>query len=222
MIVHLVTDRRRLGGPADFEDARRCLRLQAQYAIDAGIDCIQVRERDLEARALADLTTELVQLTRRTDTRVVVNDRVDVALACGADGVHLRADSIPARAVRRIAPSGFLIGCSVHSVKEAVDSAGADYLIAGTVWPTLSKPESHLRLGLEGFRSIVTAVSLPVLAIGGVTAEHVAAVALAGGAGIAAIGLFTGRTPGTHCRAVPLTQTIGAIRQRFDTSGSRS
>jgi thiamine-phosphate pyrophosphorylase len=153
---------------------------------------------------------------------VIVNDRVDVALACGADGVHLRGDSIPAVAARRLAPPGFLIGCSVHSVKAAIDAAGADYLIAGTVWPTSSKPEHHPLLGLEAFASIVTAVSVPVLAIGGVTAGRVTDVALAGGAGVAAIGLFTGEAMGDDCRAVPLTQTISTIRQRFDTSRTRS
>jgi thiamine monophosphate synthase len=105
---------------------------------------------------------------------------------------------------------------------EAIDAAGADYLIAGTVWPTSSKPDHHPLLGLEGFASIAAAASVPVLAIGGVTADRVRDVALAGGAGIAAIGLFTDEAMGDDCRAAPLTQTISTIRQRFDTSRPRS
>ena len=221
MIVHLVTDRRRLSGAVPLDHARRCLLRQAQYAIDAGIDCIQIRERDLEARELADLATAVVALTRRTLTRVIVNDRIDVALACGADGVHLRGDSIPAIAARRLVPPGFLIGCSVHNVTQAIAASGADYLIAGTVWPTISKPDHHPLLGLEGFAAIVTAVSVPVLAIGGVTAERVTAVARAGGAGVAAIGLFSDEPMGDDCRAVPLTEMLSTIRQRFDSSRTR-
>ena len=190
VILHLVTDRRRLAPLMPFEDARRCLLRQVQYAVDAGIDCIIVRERDLEARDLADLTAAVVGLTRGTQTRVVVNDRVDVALAAGADGVHLRGDSMPPEAVRRMTPSGFLLGRSVHGAKEAAAVTGVDYLIAGTVWSSASKAEGHPLLGLDGFSAIVKAVRVPVLAIGGVAIDRVGDIASAGGAGIAAIGLF--------------------------------
>jgi thiamine-phosphate pyrophosphorylase len=195
MIVHLVTDRRRLTVPHSPGQSRRCLLLQAQHAIDAGVDCIQIRERDLEAAALMDLATAVVGLTRGTPTRVVINDRLDVALASGVDGVHLRGDSIPAVEVRRLAPSGFLIGRSVHTLTEAIEAAGADYLIAGTVWATPSKPDGRPLLGREGLAAIVAAVDVPVLAIGGVTTDHVADVAAAG---------------------------ISTVRRRFDTSRSRS
>ncbi len=123
MILYLVTDRRRLAGHVPFEDARRCLLRQAEYAVDARIDGIIVRERDLEARVVADLTLAIVALTRGTETRVLVSDRVDVALASGADGVHLRGDSMAPELVRRMTPPGFLIGRSVHSAEEtaAVD-----------------------------------------------------------------------------------------------------
>ena len=221
MIVHLVTDRRRLAGSARLEDARRCLLQQVAFAVDARVDCIIVRERDLDARGLADLTTDVVRLTRGTATRVVVNDRVDIALAARADGVHLRGDSIAPETVRRITPARFLIGRSVHGAEEAASVTGADYLIAGTVWPTVSKPEDHHWLGLNGLTAVVEAVDVPVLAIGGVALDRIHDVSLAGAAGIAAIGLFMGDA-NHQCRAVRLDAIVKELRAEFDTSGSRS
>jgi thiamine-phosphate pyrophosphorylase len=212
MILHLVTNRSRLSGHVSFLEARRCLLLQLQHAVDARLDCVQIRERDLEARDLADLTTDAVRLTRGTSTRVVVNDRLDVALACGADGVHLRADSVAVRTARTMTPRGFLIGRSVHSEEEAAAAADADYLIAGTVWPSNSKPQGHPVLGVKGFAAIARAVTVPVLAIGGVTVDRVREVTAAGGAGIAAIGLFIDGLGTAGCRAVPLTEIAEAAR----------
>jgi thiamine-phosphate pyrophosphorylase len=222
MILHLVTDRSRLVGPVPLHEARRCLLLQAQYAIDARVECIQIRERDVEARELVALISDVMRLTRGTHTRVVVNDRLDVALACRADGVHLRTDSVPVRAARTITPRGFLIGRSVHSQEDAASAKDADYLIAGMVWPSASKPKGHPVLGLEGFRSIADAVAIPVLAIGGVTVERVREVAAAGGAGVAAIGLFLDDRGETGCRAGPLSEMADTVRFRFDTSRSPS
>jgi thiamine-phosphate pyrophosphorylase len=164
---------------------------QCSEAAQAGVDLIQVRERDLDGRPLATLVTELVRLTRGTATRVVVNDRLDVALACGADGVHLRGDSMPPEAARSIAPPSFLIGRSVHSEQDAkTAAAGADYLVAGTVFPTPSKAGLTEWLGVEGLARICRSVSVPVLAIGGMRVDRLAGIAAAGASGIAAIGLF--------------------------------
>lgn len=221
MILHLVTDRRRLAGPVPLEEARRCVLQQVRHAVDAGIDGIIVRERDLEARDLADLTIAIVQLTRGTKTRVVVNDRLDVALTSGADGVHLRSDSIAPAVIRRMTPGGFLVGRSVHGVEEAAAVTGVDYLIAGTIWTSASKQEGRHLLGLDGFSAIVKAARVPVLAIGGVTIDRVGEVAAAGGAGIAAIGLFMDDAD-HQCRAVQLDAVTSAARSRFDSSGSRS
>jgi thiamine-phosphate pyrophosphorylase len=226
MILCLVTDRQRLTSPATtLADARHCLAAQARHAVDAGIDLIQIRERDLDARNLAALTRDLVALTRGSATRLVVNDRLDVALACGADGVHLRADSIPVAAARRLAPAGFLIGRSLHSVGEAAEAAGADYVIAGTVFPTVSKPEVRGHLGVGGLRAIVQAVAAPVLAIGGVGEEECDRVAAAGAAGVAAIGLFlaagaeSSRDHEPACRATALASVVKRARERFDRVG---
>jgi thiamine-phosphate pyrophosphorylase len=225
-----VTDRRQLAGAAaDPDRARQCLLMQARHAVDARVDVLQIRERDLEAVDLARLVTEMVATAHGSRSRVVVNDRLDVALACGAHGVHLRADSMPAFAARSIAPRGFVIGRSVHTLEEAAAVASdVDYLIAGTVWPTASKPGRPAGpplLGLSGLAAITAAVSVPVLAIGGVTLDRIQGVVSCGAAGIAAIGLFMGspgEEGGSGCRAMALHGTVEAARARFDTSGTGS
>jgi len=187
----LITERHRLcPGTVAFEAARRRLLDQAKWAIKANIDLIQLRERDLEAADLAALGGDLVRLSRGSGTRVVVNDRVDVALACGADGVHLRHDSVPANALRAMAPDGFLVGRSVHGLAEAERAGPVDYLIAGTVFPTPSKSAGTPILGLDGLAEIVQAVAVPVLAIGGIGRDQLDEVAATGAAGVAGIGLF--------------------------------
>ena len=191
VVFCLVTDRHQLcSEAATFAVARRRLLDQAKWAIKAHVDLIQVRERDLEATDLATLVGDLVRLSRGSGTRVVVNDRVDVALACGADGVHLRHDSIPADALRAMAPDGFLIGRSVHGLAEAEGAGPVDYLIAGTVFPTPSKAATTPLLGLDGLAEIVQAVAVPVLAIGGIGREQLDEVAATGAAGVAGIRLF--------------------------------
>jgi thiamine-phosphate diphosphorylase len=210
-MICLVTDRRRLAGGD--------LAAQVRDAVDLGIDLIHVRERDLEAGALAALVVELLLITNGTSTRLVVNDRVDVALACGADGVQLRGDSIPIAAARRIARPGFLIGRSVHGVSEAIAAADADYLVAGTVFPSASKVAGTPVLGVEGLRAIVRAVDRPVLAIGGVTDARLGEVADAGAAGFAAIGLFLPSHPDPEARGgrlAELRQIVKHARSRFD------
>jgi thiamine-phosphate pyrophosphorylase len=213
-----VTDRRRLSGSsADFESARDCLLRQAKHAIEARIDVVQIRERDLDGAMLASLVSQIVALARGTHSRVVVNDRLDVALACGAAGVHLPADSLAPAAARAMAPPGFIVGRSIHSVQEAADvSRDADYLIAGTVWPSESKGDKAPLLGLSGLSAVVRNAGVPVLAIGGVTVQRVAAVRTAGAAGVAAIGMFMGGADGRRCRSVPLAEISDAARAMFD------
>jgi thiamine-phosphate diphosphorylase len=220
----LVTDRRRLvaaGGTS--QPATRCLLTQIRHAVEAGVDLIQLRERDLEGRPLAALVRDALAIVRGTATRVIVNDRVDVALACGAHGVHLRGDSIPVAAVRSIAPPSFLIGRSVHSVRDLGGSDGADYVIAGTVFASASKSAGRELLGPDRLAEIVRAAPVPVLAIGGVTRDTVAQVAAAGASGIAGIGLFMFEGPPSAggCRACPLENVVSDVRSRFDTVISR-
>jgi thiamine-phosphate diphosphorylase len=205
--ICLVTDRRRFDPPVE-----GLLRVVGN-AVNAGVELIQVREQDLEAAELSALVRQVLAIARGTPTRVVVNDRLDVALAGGADGVHLRADSFSVAAARSIAPSGFLVGRSVHTASEARAAADADYLIAGTVYPTASKPASRPWLGVEGLRAIVREARAPVLAIGGMTPDRVAEVASTGAAGIAGIGMFV------HTFSAA---TLTKMRRQFDTATSAS
>jgi thiamine-phosphate pyrophosphorylase len=217
MIACLVTDRRRLAPAVDQALAERCLMEQVRFAVEAEVDLIQVRERDLEAAALVDLVTRIVEQARGSRTRIVVNERVDVALAAGAGGVHLRRDSLPVAAARRLSPPGFLVGRSVGSIDQARESGEADYLIAGTIWPSASKMLDHQLLGVEGLARIAAAVSVPVLAIGGITVERLSDVRRAGGQGVAAIGAFMSSGPSGTCRAMALRERLARLRASFDT-----
>jgi thiamine-phosphate pyrophosphorylase len=188
---HFVTDRLRFALSVDELVAR------AAAAVRAGVDVIQVRERDLPDRDLAALVRTIVAAAAGTPTRVLVNDRADIAIVAGAAGVHLRGDSAPASRVRAMAPEGFLIGRSVHSLAE-VDSAaheGADYLLFGTVFPSEGKPDGHPVAGVDVLRQACARSSLPVIAIGGMNEARVAEIRDVGAAGFAAVGLFMGLTP---------------------------
>jgi len=188
-VVCMVTDRRRLGQPAEEALIRR-----VGLAARAGIHLIQIRERDMPDGALLALVQHVVAAVRGTRARVLVNDRVDVALSAGAHGVHLRGDSVPAARVRALTPSAFLIGQSVHTRDEvtALRAEGAvDYLLFGTVFPTASKPD-QTAAGVAGVASAVDAArGLPVLAIGGVTLANTRDLSGTGCSGIAAIGQFS-------------------------------
>ena len=184
-VVCLITDRTRSGSVETLVE-------RVSAAARAGVDLVQVRERDLDGGALLDLVRRCVVAVRSTSTRVIVNDRVDVALAAGAHGVHLRHESIPAPRVRTMTPRGFLVGRSVHTLRAAdaaAASGGLDYLLAGTVFPTASKA-GRAPAGPALVSAMAAATTLPVLAVGGMTMERIEAVARAGAAGFAAIDLF--------------------------------
>lgn len=202
-ILCLVTSLRRLGSHDRVVE-------QVRTAAAAGVSLIQVREPGLPARDLYRLVGDTRAAVQGTSSRVVVNDRLDVAVAGGAHGVHLRADSLPADRVRAWG-GPLLIGRSIHSAVEAAELArqgAVDYLVFGTVFPTGSKPPEHPVAGLEGLAAAVRAAGpVPVLAIGGITVETAAAAAAAGAAGIAAIGLFSsfaGDRPSLHDVATDL------------------
>ncbi len=196
-VLCLVTDRRRLSGVrAGAEETAAAVVAQVRAAAEAGVDLAQIREPDLDDRRLADLVERCLAVTRGTSTRVLVNERLDIALAVGAGGVHLRADSIAAGRARELTPPEFLIGCSVHGAEEAkavVTAGGLDYLIYGTVFATASKPAGHPCGGLEGLARAAHAVDVPVIAIGGITERELPRVHRAGAAGFAAIGFFQDR-----------------------------
>lgn len=166
----------------------------AHRAASAGVDLIQIRERALEASDLMALTTEVTRAVAGTACKVVVNERIDVALASGADGVHLPAAAVAADRVRGIVPPGFLVGRSAHDESEAAGQDACDYLVFGTVFESASKPAGHPVAGLPGLTAVTARTSRPVLAIGGVTMARLPELARSGAAGIAAIGLFATAT----------------------------
>jgi thiamine-phosphate pyrophosphorylase len=214
-LVCLITDRRRLStsgtcAAGDLPDL-------VARAARAGVDLVQIRERDLAGGALHALVLACLEAAAGTGARVLVNDRLDVALAAGAAGVHLRGDGFHAPDVRAIAPAGFLVGRSVHSPEEASAAAargGLDFLIAGPVCATRSKAPGHPLLGFDGLARVVAAAAgLPVLAVGGMSVATAAPAAVAGAAGLAGIDLFAGSSAGA---APDPEQTVRELRQTFD------
>lgn len=179
-----ITDRRALGA--------RPLLPRVREAVGAGVDLIQIREKDMATRPLMELVQAVLDCAGGTATRVVVNDRLDVALALGAAGVHLGTQSLPARAVRACAPQSFLIGVSCHSMEEALEaeSAGADYIVLGPVFETPSKLPYGPPLGLGKLREVTARLKVPALALGGITVQRVKSCLAAGAAGIAGISIF--------------------------------
>lgn len=161
-------------------------------AIRAGVDLVQIREKDLPTRELMSLVEAAVAAARGSATRVVVNDRLDVARALGAAGVHLGKESLPARLVRQQVPKEFLVGVSCHSLAEAraAEDAGADYAVLGPIFETLSKLPYGPPLGLARLREVAARVKIPLFALGGITVERVRACLEAGATGIAGISIF--------------------------------
>jgi len=162
----------------------------ASRAVAAGAAMIQVREKDLPARNLTDLVLRF--LAACPDTAVVVNSRLDIALACRAHGLHLPGGSPPPSAFRPICPPGFLIGVSCHSTAElqAAEREGADYAFLAPVFPPISKRSPLPPLGLGALAAACRQISIPVYALGGVTSDNAQSCIDAGAAGVAGISLF--------------------------------
>lgn len=202
---YAITDRRALGG---IEGLRRFV----DRAVTAGIDLIQIREKDLTDRDLYELTRAAVDVAWGSATRIIVNDRLDIAVAAGAHGIHLGGHSVEADIVRRHAPAGFLIGVSTHSLEEAqrAKAHGADFITFGPVWFTASKARYGPPQGLKALQEILETIDIPVFPLGGITAEHLPELYPLPIAGIAAISLFQ--------NAADLATMVQTIRQRGTSS----
>jgi thiamine-phosphate pyrophosphorylase len=201
-ILCYVTDRRSLG-LATSNDAHDLLMKSVERAAAAGVDWIQLREKDYSGREWRGLVCEAVKRVSAANaaTRVLVNDRLDVALACGAGGVHLSENGIPVADACRLreeffaetkAPADFLIGMSCHSLGSALGAAraGADYIYFSPIFHTPSKANYGPPQGLDRLARICSLVEIPVIAIGGVSPENAQDCFAAGASGIAAIRLF--------------------------------
>ena len=161
-------------------------------ALTAGVSLIQLREKDLSTRALTALARRVRELTARAGALLIINDRVDVALDVGADGVHLGQDDLPVAEARRLAPD-LIIGGSSHSLEEAValEAAGASYVNIGPLFPTQTKDWSADFLGIEGLKAIAPHVSIPFTVMGGIKASHIPDLRAAGACTIAVVTAVT-------------------------------
>ncbi len=161
----------------------------ARAALEGGADAVQLRDKSSPALNLCRLASEIQPMARKFGALFVVNDRVDVALVAGADGVHVGPEDLPAREARRLLPRPVVLGVSAGTREEArkAEREGADYVGVGPIFPTATKPGAGEAIGVARLAEIVRAVSIPVVAIGGITRDNVAEAIAAGAAGAAVV-----------------------------------
>ncbi len=192
-ILYLITHGATTEGTTpDSEEFRNILR-QASAAVTAGIALIQIREKQLTARVLFELSSAVVAIARGSSTHVLVNDRADIAASAGADGVHLTTTSLTADVIRKTFGAKFLIGVSTHSLVEARDAfrQEADFAVFGPIFPTLSKTKYGPPLGVEQLKDAARELDpFPLIALGGISLERVNECLQAGARGVAGITLF--------------------------------
>jgi thiamine-phosphate pyrophosphorylase len=203
--LHLVTEPRR---------TPEALRAAIEEALDGGVDWVQLRDKSGSAAAMYHQAEHLRRLTRARHARLSINDRLDVALAVDADGVHLAGQSLPVGAAANVAGRRLLVGRSVHALAEAQLAVkdGADYLTFGSVYPTQSHPGMPPH-GLTELRQVVEQVDVPVLAIGGISLHNLEPVLAAGCSGIAVISaILSAADP--RAAAAQLRQALDASPHR--------
>ena len=191
-LVYLITDRLSLPDTLNQIPATTTNLIDfIQRALTAGVDILQIRERDLSARDTLSIAEAAVQSAKRTGAHILVNDRADVAQCAGA-GVHLTTRSLTADVVRRSFGPDIIIGASTHNLEEAMtaESSGADFVVFGPVFETASKQRYGPPVGVAALRMVTRRLRIPVLALGGLTLANFPEALDAGAAGIAAISLF--------------------------------
>ena len=213
--VYVITDRQ--------QAVDRPLREVVEAALRGGVRALQLREKDLPPRHLYPLAQDLRQLTQRYGARLLVNDRVDVALAVDADGVHLTTTSLPIGAARQLLGAERLIGVSTHNLDEAQEAAegGADFLVFGPIFFTPSKAPYGEPVGLDALRAVRAAVKLPILAIGGIKKANLEPVLAAGADGIAVISAVIAADDPTAASQDLLAALRAMKMVRADQQGSR-
>jgi thiamine-phosphate pyrophosphorylase len=181
LTLYVITDRRLASGRSHEEVARE--------AIAGGATVIQLRDKEASTKELVEIGRRLRRLTAERGVTFIVNDRVDVALAVDADGVHLGQEDMPAALARQLMGPAKVIGVSAGTVEEAkrAEKDGADYLGVGPVYATVTKPDAGEPIGVEGLAEILRAVSIPVVAIGGINEGNVEEVIAAGADGVAVV-----------------------------------
>ena len=192
--LYAVTDRAWVG--------RQTLCQQVEAALQGGVTCVQLREKHLDRDAFLAEARQICALCRRYGVPFIVNDDLDIALACGADGVHVGQDDMPAAEVRRRAGRRLIVGVSAHTPEEArlAEAAGADYLGAGAVFGSATKTDASL-LTPAGLQAVCAAVHIPVVAIGGVNARNILQLQGSGAAGAAVVsGIFGAPDITAACR----------------------
>jgi thiamine-phosphate pyrophosphorylase len=184
--LYVLTDRRAGGG--------RSLVDVVRAAIRGGATAVQLRDKQATTRELVELGRALLEVTRPAGVPLIVNDRIDVALAIDADGAHVGQDDMPAPLARRLLGPDRVLGVSAGTVEEALQAQrdGADYVGTGDVYGTPTKADAGVPIGIAGLAEVVRAVSIPVVAIGGIQAENAAETVRAGAAGIAVVSAVIG------------------------------
>ncbi|MCS7282230.1 MAG: thiamine phosphate synthase [Anaerolineae bacterium] len=179
--LYVITDSKLSRGRSHLEVIRA--------AIAGGATVVQYREKEGTTRRMIEEARALRELTRQAGVLFIVNDRVDIALAVDADGVHVGQDDMPASLARKLMGPGKIVGVSVDNLEQALQAErdGADYVGAGPIFATPTKPDAAPPIGLEGLAEICRGVSIPVIAIGGINAENAGTVIAAGAAGIAVV-----------------------------------
>lgn len=183
-----------------------------EKAVEAKISLIQIREKQLSAKLLFELAREAAKITKDSETKLLVNERADIALAAKADGVHLPANSLSAEIIRANFPASFIIGVSAHTVAEVekAKSEGADFATFSPIFPTVSKAKYGAPQGIAKLREVVETVGeFPVIALGGINANNFAEAFRAGAKGIAAI-----RFLNDAAKLPEISKTIGEFKRK--------